>query len=466
MVDFKMSGMQKSLFLLLFLFIFVGCKKQEATPSDASGQPISFIDVVHKKGVVDILPLDNHRLLSIGRDSLVILWQTDSARAIAFKRLRRTPVALARPVNSPASFWLFLEKGVILQLSIPELAVKNQIQTVFNNFARPLLSLPQKVFYARADLNLVLFDPLKASVKIQPFALNFKDAISVARTQPLLARFRDKQARLFDLRTFKGLSSVNLPRFNPRTKAPRLITFVDDHFCLAAHAESLWLIDWNRRQARILPRNHLAPITALTASNSLKMFFSGSMDKSIKVWDMDSQELKASLYGHFFNINRLVVIDSTQRLISASEDGTILIFDLHNFEMVKRLGAMEVALKSPWQLTITSVYPARSFKVGTDEYNVSERGSRLLKVNAEIKNISPADAIFFSSNFFIIDSSNARTPCVGLEDYVALGPDAYFKRLISPGKSIKGTFIFVIKAPYQKYRLTYETLPPVSLQDF
>lgn len=453
------------LLLLILLFLLFSCQKQSDQSDLASAYKPVFIEASHKSGILDILPLPGHRLLSVGRDSMLILWQTDSARALVAKKLTDVPQRLSWLPDKP-HFWVVLKNGQALEISLQKLKIKTTLKLPQTGISQLAVFPAQKAIYLKGNANLMLLKTETKNAEILPFTLNKRDGFAIHSLQPMLALFRQNNVQLFDLRNFKRIVLLNLTGLKNNVTDQRLLTFINGHLCVAAFNVNLWLIDWNTKTAKRLPKSHLAPITAITASQALNTAVSGAMDKSIKIWDLNKRELRASLYGHFFNITQLTVVDSINQLISASEDGTILIYDLKSFEILRRLGAIENALKSPWKLKIFSVRPVRSFKVGENEYNVSKNGSQLLKVNAEIKNVSKAEAMFFSSNFFVIDPSDSRSPMVGLENYVALDPDAYFKKKIAPGQSLKGNFVFIVKPPYKNYRITYETLPPISLDKF
>ena len=452
-------------FLPLFLLLLFSCQKQKPQTSQRLAPHRALLQITHKKGILDFLALSEHRLLSIGRDSLLILWQIDSAKALAFKKLNALPDRLGS-LPGANGFWVFLKNGQALQFLAKDLKLKTTVSLPKKEVTDLAPFFPQKSFYLKNGSNLLLFEPNQLQSRLLPFKLAPKDGFSVHRQQPLMTVFTKNKVQLFDLRNLKQLGALTLPKARGTATEQRFIRFINSELCLAAQGENIWLINWAANRAELLPKSHLAPITALTVSNVKGIGVSGSMDKSVKIWDLKTRELRASLYGHFFNITRLAIIDSLKWLISASEDGTILLYDLNGFQILKRLGSVEIALRSPWRLKIYSVRKARAFKVGENEYNVSGSGTSLLKVKAEIKNISETEAMFFSSNFFLIDTSGARSPMVGLENYVALDPDAYFKKKLAPGQSLKGNFVFIINQPPENYRITYETLPPLSLSNF
>ena len=68
---------------------------------------------------------------------------------------------------------------------------------------------------------------------------------------------------------------------------------------------------------------------------SKQYIISGSSDNTIKIWDLSTFELVASLEGHTDNVNCVAV--SNKYIISGSYDNTIKIWDLFTFKLVASL---------------------------------------------------------------------------------------------------------------------------------
>ncbi|MBL7871023.1 MAG: WD40 repeat domain-containing protein [Cyclobacteriaceae bacterium] len=79
---------------------------------------------------------------------------------------------------------------------------------------------------------------------------------------------------------------------------------------------------------------HLFAINHIAVSPSGEHFATGSMDKSIKIWKADELKLlkvidKARHAGHGTSVNKLLWTSFNNQLISASDDRTVSVWDIH-----------------------------------------------------------------------------------------------------------------------------------------
>ena len=72
---------------------------------------------------------------------------------------------------------------------------------------------------------------------------------------------------------------------------------------------------------------------ALTADGRI---VSGSYDKTIKVWDLESGRLLRSLEGHTSEVNA-VALTADGRIVSGSWDNTIKVWDLESGRLLRSL---------------------------------------------------------------------------------------------------------------------------------
>jgi len=78
---------------------------------------------------------------------------------------------------------------------------------------------------------------------------------------------------------------------------------------------------------------HRRAIYSIAVSKDKKKVFSASIDKTIKIWDLETGSLIKTLKGHNAEINCIILIDEKNQLISGSEDGTIKIWNLETYEV-------------------------------------------------------------------------------------------------------------------------------------
>src|SRR5262249_1998539 len=82
------------------------------------------------------------------------------------------------------------------------------------------------------------------------------------------------------------------------------------------------------QKVRFLYANNSA-VVALVMSADGKRLYSGSYDKTIKVWDLDAGNEILTLRGHTDSVTSLVLSPDGKRLYSGSKDTTIKVWDLN-----------------------------------------------------------------------------------------------------------------------------------------
>jgi serine/threonine protein kinase len=77
-------------------------------------------------------------------------------------------------------------------------------------------------------------------------------------------------------------------------------------------------------------KGHTAAVTCLAVHDNEKIFFSGSVDKSVKIWDLEtrSRRFLRSLDGHENAVTSLFFDRQTDKLLSASLDTTVRLWDI------------------------------------------------------------------------------------------------------------------------------------------
>ena len=81
-------------------------------------------------------------------------------------------------------------------------------------------------------------------------------------------------------------------------------------------------------QQRVIPGAHRAEVDSLTFSSDARFLASGSDDREVAVWDVDSLAEVQRLRGHGERVRYVAFSDDGRRLASAAEDGVVIVWDL------------------------------------------------------------------------------------------------------------------------------------------
>ncbi len=117
-------------------------------------------------------------------------------------------------------------------------------------------------------------------------------------------------------------------------------------------------------------KEHTSSVRAVVIAGRRKLVISGSADKSIKIWDLESGEEKRNLLGHNEGVNTLLLTPDEQHLVSSSMDNTIKVWDIAQ--------GIDIGLPADLQL---SVMPGH-----TDDVNalvVTADGTRAVSVSSD-----------------------------------------------------------------------------------
>src|SRR6476661_6335751 len=79
---------------------------------------------------------------------------------------------------------------------------------------------------------------------------------------------------------------------------------------------------------------HSSFVNSLAISPDGKILASGSWDKTIKIWDLETTELLGTLTGHSDRVNSVAISYDGKMLVSGSSDETIKFWNLHNGDLL------------------------------------------------------------------------------------------------------------------------------------
>ncbi|NEO73146.1 WD40 repeat domain-containing protein [Moorena sp. SIO3H5] len=88
------------------------------------------------------------------------------------------------------------------------------------------------------------------------------------------------------------------------------------------------------KKLRFVLKGHDNEITSLAVTPDSKYLISGSKDKSIKLWNLETRKECFTLTGHSDSINTLAVTPDGKYVVSGSKDNTIKIWDLEKREEI------------------------------------------------------------------------------------------------------------------------------------
>ena len=87
-------------------------------------------------------------------------------------------------------------------------------------------------------------------------------------------------------------------------------------------------IDILAKRYSLFLESHYDSITTVVISKDNKYLVSGSLDETIRVWDIQEKREKTTLQGHSRSINSIALTSDNKYIVSASNDKTLIIWDL------------------------------------------------------------------------------------------------------------------------------------------
>ena len=87
----------------------------------------------------------------------------------------------------------------------------------------------------------------------------------------------------------------------------------------------------------LMEKGHLSPVNSVAISPDGKYIVSGSIDKTIKIWDIKTGECLKTLEGHSLSVESVAISLDGKYIVSGSRDTTIKIWDIKTGECLNTL---------------------------------------------------------------------------------------------------------------------------------
>ncbi|KLO20068.1 WD40 repeat-like protein [Schizopora paradoxa] len=297
------------------------------------GKPLAVLEGhVSVPRSIDVTP-DGKRMISAGRDSVVLIWEfaEDSARSSKGKGKEVAKLVKTIPVLERVEAAGLLPNDLTLGAG----GISSEKSTYF--------------FTAGEKGTIKIWDASKgASVtSLNELQSDSEEEMEVQR-EILDARYLSSQSSIFSIHAdhnilFHSLSSRSLTRqligFNDEIIDACFLngTAPDSHLAVAANSSLIRVYSTTENDARLLS-GHSGMLLCLSQSVDGKLLASGSKDKSVRLWSFDNDRQMwscvASCDGHAESVGAVALSrkqDENERarfLFSGSQDRTIKMWDL------------------------------------------------------------------------------------------------------------------------------------------
>jgi WD40 repeat protein len=152
----------------------------------------------------------------------------------------------------------------------------------------------------------------------------------------------DRRLQLWDASPVERLASVEAGENDLHGVAwigdRLLVTAGDDRSIRAWRVEQRGVVS-GLELVSDFARAHTAAITRITASPDRKMMLTASRDNSIGLWKMSGDQIEkvGSLEGHTDDVMGIAVHPKNSQAVSASYDGSLIVWDLQLQSVIRRL---------------------------------------------------------------------------------------------------------------------------------
>ncbi len=274
----------------------------------------------------------NHLFYSAGADGQVVRWnlqKPDAGELIA--RIPASIYAMAYH-NTSNLLWVCQNSEGVHRINTVTKTEHSSLKITFSNIFD--IQFHQNLAFLAAAEGIIFI------IDIEKFALlkTIKAAENSARTiainpikNEMAVGFSDFTIKIFDLTNFSLKSVINAHKNSVFT-----LKYSPDFLYLISGSRDAHLKKWDVTNNYQLVNNvpaHLFAINDLFFRPNGHLFASCSMDKSIKIWDLETFKLlkvvdKARHAGHGTSINKLLWTNYNNFLVSASDDRKLSVWQI------------------------------------------------------------------------------------------------------------------------------------------
>lgn len=91
---------------------------------------------------------------------------------------------------------------------------------------------------------------------------------------------------------------------------------------------------------------HNGPVNSVVLAQSGKYIVSGSSDKTIRIWDLESGDCIRKFVGHNATVKSIVVVPKRKRVVSGALDGSICIWDIESGKCLQTLKEHQASINT------------------------------------------------------------------------------------------------------------------------
>ena len=203
--------------------------------------------------------------------------------------------------------------------------------------------------------------------------------------------------------------------FSGHTDSVRCICLSKDEFMLISGSTDKTIRIWDIESGDCFQKleGHTGGVRCLCISNDGAQIISGSEDKSLRIWDLQTGSPIRILLGHENWVTSLCTLPNTRLIVSCSSDKTVRVWDVYNSPMLKNFGHMDTDRESVNVLAVFS-YDKGTKAITATNYEVLFWDTDLRDPNSKVtKSILPKMDEKYAISCFSV-SDNCEFIAIGL----------------------------------------------------